>query len=161
MKRILVAVFAANLALLVAAVQLLPDRVAMHFGPGGEPDRWGDRMEYVIVMSVVLVVCSIVAWFPVWINRRMPDAWFNLPNKDYWLRDENRTEMYRRLDRIMLGFGTAILLFFFGVQVLVLAAHYQDPVRLNSPLMLTGLGLLGVYIIYFNLRLLRAFRIPK
>jgi len=42
-----------------------------------------------------------------------------------------------------------------------MAAHFQDPVHLNTRLMLAGLALLGAYIIYFNIRLLRAFRIPK
>lgn len=161
MKRILLAVSAANVAFLGISFMLLPERMAMQFGMDGDPGHLGRRQEYVLAMGLGILVCLAVSWLPSWLIRRTPVSIINVPNKEYWIREENRDEMYRRDDRLMHGFGIAILTFFLWVQALVLAAHYQEPPHLNNGLFLAGLLVFGVYVVYFCFSLLWVFRIPK
>ena len=43
MRKVLVALFLLNVTVIVVTTALLPERVAIHFGLGGEPDSWAPR----------------------------------------------------------------------------------------------------------------------
>jgi uncharacterized membrane protein len=66
----------------------LPERVATHFGAGGEPNGWMSRAGHV---RFTLLFGLIVPAFVIAIFATMPrfgDRWMNIPNKDYWLAPE-------------------------------------------------------------------------
>ncbi len=46
----------ATLLLTVWALVALPDRVPVHFGLDGTPDRWGSRGELLVLAGVVVVL---------------------------------------------------------------------------------------------------------
>jgi hypothetical protein len=59
-----IASFAANLVLASVSTQVLPERVAVHFGAGGAANAWGSTTDNALLMVGVdlLLFCSI--WFP-------------------------------------------------------------------------------------------------
>ena len=160
MRTCFYAVLVLNFVLLAVGYGVMPDRVAMHFGSGGGPNGWGSKAAYTVIMALCVLVCAAIG-FSGRLTSVFPDSMLSIPNKEYWLREENRPLMRRKLDGMMMEFGVAILLFFALVQVLCAVAQFQDPVRLNEPAMLTGLGLLLAYSLYFCFRSIRIFRVPE
>ncbi len=160
MKRMLQIALAANLLALALSWYTLPDRVALHFGMGGVPDRWGSRTEHLAVMGAVLALCAGLGMWPTWLLRRLPAKWLNIPHKEFWLREENMAEMYRRLEHILAEYGTALLCFFFALQMLIWQAHFAVPVHLHEPGFWAALAGLLVYTGVFVWRTHRNFRVP-
>ena len=71
------------LVLLIAAVTL-PDRVPIHFGPGGEADRIVGRQEALVTFAVVgLGIAVLMVGLARWM-RRAPLTMVNVPHKDWW-----------------------------------------------------------------------------
>ena len=69
--------------LLVAAVTL-PDRVPIHFGPGGEADRIVGRQEALVTFAVLgLGIAVLMVGLARWM-RRAPLTMVNVPHKDWW-----------------------------------------------------------------------------
>ena len=121
MKYALISLTTANLFVLGISALLLPSQVAMQFGLDGSPSRWGYRSEYLTIMGMVIMGMTVV-WIPKGKN----------PEKD-------RFNM-----KVCIG----LLLLFFGLQTLGLAAQYQNPVHLSIPILFVGLGLFLAYLVY-------------
>ena len=64
--------------------------------------------------------------------RMLPRRWISLPNRDYWLRLEHRSQAVEKLGRHIWRFGTALFLFMFFAGLLTLRANLSDPVRLDE-----------------------------
>ena len=160
MRWILLLLFVANVAVSVAGLFLLPDRVAVHFGAGGEPNGWGPKWQGFPIFLCMdflflgLFLCShrIVFWFS--------PRWVNLPNKDYWLQPEHKEETSEKLTQSMLRFGIAFFLFFLVVGWLTLSANLSHPVRLEESAFLAALGAFLAYTLYWTVRFYLDFRIP-
>lgn len=161
MRIVFAAAFIANLVLLAVSYALLPDRVALHFGGGGLPNDLGSKEVYVAVFFGTTLFSFALFWCIPLLMRITPDSLLNLPHKEYWLSDENRPKMLRRLRDYMDGFGAVLFVFLFWVELLCLRAHFVDPIRLNEPAMFWGLGAFLVYTVYFCVKPLWLFRPPK
>ena len=73
---------------------LLPDRLASHFGASGMPNGWMIKTQFFITYALVLLPALFIEF---WLHRKVsktPEAKFNLPNKEYWLAPERRTETF-------------------------------------------------------------------
>ena len=101
----------ANYVFLLLSSFLLPESVAMHFDMSGIPNQWGSRTEYLITMSILVSLLSTLFWGIRWFIRWIPVTSLNIPNKEIWLSENNRAEMYRRVDGIMAELGSVVLLF--------------------------------------------------
>jgi immunity protein, SdpI family len=66
MRRWLPATFIAGAWIFSLAVySRLPDRIAVHWGISGNPDRYGSRIEGAFLMPVVMIVLyAIMQWYP-------------------------------------------------------------------------------------------------
>jgi formate-dependent nitrite reductase membrane component NrfD len=84
-----------------------------------------------------------------------PEKWISLPNKDYWLRQENRAELETRFTALMHEFGLVMFVFLFVVGLLTLDANLSQPVRLNEALFLTVFGAYMLYVAYWLVKLVR------
>ena len=105
----------------VAAIQmthyypLLPARLAVHFGASGEANGWSSKGEFMVLfggMEAFFVLFGLA--FAVMLDR-IPLAFLNVPNKDYWFSPERQEESWAFLrDRILwieaatLGFLVAL-----------------------------------------------------
>lgn len=160
MRGLLIVIVAIHVALAVMSFFLLPERVAVHFGPGGIPDSWASRETNALVMMAVELPLFVLILISPSAVLRLPARWINLPNKKYWLREENRPAAAARLQIMMYEFAIVLFTFLLFVQFLVWAAHGQDPVRLDEKLMLKGLVLFLIYTAWWCVRMFRRFRLP-
>jgi uncharacterized membrane protein len=161
MRNAFIASFLANLILALVSLVILPDQVAIHFGPGGTPDGWATNLASTLIMLGIhiLVFCSL--YFSPRLFTAVPSKWISLPNRDYWLRPEHRSEATARFSHHIWQFGSALFLFMFFAGLLTLKANLSDPVRLNERLFLIALVIFLAYTVYWTVALLRAFRVPE
>ena len=103
-RRAFAAVVAAYVAVLARLALTLPDRVPLHFGAGGDADRWGSRTEALVTWTVVGVVTLGGGALLARHATGGSGALLNLPHKDYWLAAERRADFRRRFEGDMLGF---------------------------------------------------------
>lgn len=161
MRKLLILAFAANLALTGIAAALAPGTIAVHFGAGGEPDGWGSAHANAVFMAGMNLLMFTMFFFLPKLIKVTPARWVNMPNKDYWFREENKAQMIVMLTAYMDEFGAMMFAFLFLVGVLVLQANASRPVHLREDLMWIGLGLFLAYTVYWLVRFMLAFRIPK
>ena len=161
MRLLFIILFIANVALAVVSLFLLPARVAIHFSTGGAPDSWASKEANALVfLSLHLLLFGLFFFIPFLICRCPPHL-VNLPNKDYWLKDENKAEMSRKLVSLMSEFGIAIFGFFFLVGLLTLQANLSEPVRLNQIWFMTAFIVFMLYTVFWCVKICRSFRVPE
>jgi hypothetical protein len=82
---------AATVAQVVHFYPHLPDVVVSHWGPGGQPDGWMQKAAFFWAMFISELgttgfFVAIALALP-----SIPNRWWNLPHKDYWLDPERRS----------------------------------------------------------------------
>ncbi|GAA1145276.1 DUF1648 domain-containing protein [Ornithinicoccus hortensis] len=144
----------ACLVLLVLGWFVLPDRVPIHFGVGGDPDRWVDRTRAVLEMGAVVGGVALVFLLLAAGVRRVSPALINLPprQKEWWTAEPARLERLRgMLAEDVLAMGAATLALLGGTLLLTgLTAYQEEP----------GLGwgvwaLLCAYLLVLSLQVYR------
>ncbi len=108
MRSAFIVSFVANLVLAIVSTQVLPERVAIHFGAGGAANGWSSTNANALLMAGVdlLLFCSI--YFSPWLIERIPARWISLPNRDYWLTPENKERAVKIMREMMWQFGTTL-----------------------------------------------------
>jgi len=161
MRTVFIISFIANLVLAVVVLILGPSTMAVHFGAGGDPNRWASANTNALFMTGIDVLLFAAFFFVPQLMRITPDRWVNLPNKDYWLRDENRGKMEAILSDQLYKYGTLMFAFMFVVGLLVLQANLSDPVRLRGDLFWWPFGFIMAYTVYWVVKIYTVFRVPK
>lgn len=160
MKKIFVALFAINLVVDFASWQLLPDPGAVHFGGNGTPNGWFSSDGGLIFNLLLHGGFFFIFYYSADLIAKTPKSLLNLPNKNYWLGDENLPEFLRRWNYSIYLLATAIMLLFLGVSLLILDANFSNPVALNNTLFIFMMLAFIVFIIYWITLIYRTFRIP-
>ena len=88
----------------------LPERVPVHFGPSGEPDRWSSRNELTWGMAGVGIFYLLLFGLGAFLFPKIPARLWNLPNRDYWLAPERRRATGDALNVYYLAIGIATVL---------------------------------------------------
>ncbi len=153
-------VFIANLVLALISLAFLPSSVAIHFGRDGMADNWGPSYISALFFIGTNTLLFLCLYFTPRLVFKLPAKRINLPNKDYWLRPENKTRTLTVFSSLMREFGIALFLFFFVVELLTIQANLSQPVKLNEKLFLSALVLFVLYAGYWCIKLFRAFRLP-
>jgi len=161
MRALFILAFIANLVLGVVSLVILPSRVAIHFGSGGVANNWSSSYFNTFFFVGVNTFLFLVLYFTPRLVFTLPAKWINLPNKDYWLRPENKTRTVEMFSSFMYEFGAALFLFLFTVQVITIRANLSQPVRLDEKLFLFALGLFLFYTVYWCIKFFKAFRHPR
>lgn len=161
MRRALILAFVLNLGLALAALAVSPPKVAIHFGTGGIPDGWAPAYVNSLLMVGLDALILLLFLFTPLMIRRTPARWINLPNKAYWLGEENRNRMELILTRRLDQFGAVTFLLLFLLGLLVLQANLSNPVHLREDILWWGMGAYVIYSVGWTLRLKRDFRVPK
>ena len=92
MRVVFVASFLANLLLALSSLVLLPDRVPIHFGPGGIPNGWATNLAGTAMVLGVHCLVFFSLYLAPGLLAKVPAKWINLPNRDFWLRPEHRAQ---------------------------------------------------------------------
>lgn len=153
--------FIANIALALVSLVVLPDRVAVHFGRGGFPNGWAPGTVHSLTTLGIYTFLFFALYFAPRLTSGIPAKWVNLPHKDFWLAPENRPRAEARIARLMFQFGTAVFLFLFVCNLLVLQANLADPVKLDERVLFPFLLLFLGYILVWGFQFYRSFRLPK
>ena len=106
---------AVYLVLLGWAWSVLPDGpVPLHFGAGGEPDRFGSRTDAVVAFAAIGLGTAVLlaGTAALLASRHIGWQMVNLPHKAYWSADERRPQARRMMaeDLAWLGAMTMGLL---------------------------------------------------
>jgi serine/threonine-protein kinase len=139
----------------------LPDRVATHFGFGGEPDGWMSRQAAVTFTGVMGIGLPFLLIALAWLIRVLPPSLINIPRREYWLAPERRPYATALLFRHMLWLACLVVCFMGGIHYTLVRANQTVPPHMPNSLiwpMLAGfLAAMAVWII----TLLRAFMNPS
>ena len=160
MRKILIAVFAANLILAAISFAALPAQVAIHFGAGGKPDSWASKEFNTAIFLVLEVPFFLLFYYAPVLTGGDIKKYLNVPNKDYWLRDDNLALFHRKFGTSMAEYGVVIFVFFFGVNLLTLQANLSEPVRLDGRLFMVLFILFMSFTLWWLVRLVRGFAVP-
>ena len=161
MRIFFVVAFAANIVLTLVSWVILPDSVAIHFGRNGMPDGWAPVWFHVLLFLGVQLVLFVTIFFGSRLSLGLHSRWVNLPNKAYWLREENLPRTQEVIASTMLEFGTAMMLFLFVIGILTVRANLADPVRLDNELFWPAFILFMVFVVYWCIKFLYLFRVPR
>ena len=161
MKTFFFVAFAANVILTLVSLSVLPDQVAINFGPGGAPNSWASKEVHALIMLAIEVPLFLLLLYAPSLTMKFPQRFVNLPNKEYWLKQENRPALRRKLESLMNRFGTALFLFLFCIGFLTLHANLSAPARLNERAFFPVLVLFLGYTVFWCVRLFRSFRVPE
>ena len=160
MRTAFITSFLANVLLTLLSLLVLPERVAIHFGAGGLPDSWASNRSSTLLMLGVHALVFVSLYFSPRLLATIPSRWISLPNRNYWLAPERRSEAVAKFSQFMWQYGTAVFLFMLLAGVLTMRANLSEPVRLDEGVLLIGLAIFLAYTAYWTIALLRAFRVP-
>lgn len=125
--RAVLAAFAAYAVALGVGGVVAPDRMPLHWGLGGEPDRLGSRTRWLVENGLLGVTLLLLAALALVIAARTPVRWLNVPDKKYWSRPENTPRLRRMLtEDLALIFAEIGWLFTAFLVVVVFQARRGD-----------------------------------
>jgi uncharacterized membrane protein len=86
----------------------LPETVATHFGLNGEADGWSSKQGWLIFQIILLFGISILTFGLTTFIEKTDDQFINLPNKNYWLATERRSETFAYFRQQFEWLGVAL-----------------------------------------------------
>lgn len=138
----------------------LPERVAAHFGGGGQPSGWTSREGFFGILGFVVLIESAAFLGLPRILGRIPIALINLPNKHYWLAPERKQESLAWMTQVMAWCGAAILGMIAAVSQLAIQANLGMEKRLDNQWFLLVMGAFVVFAVAWIVAVHRHFRLP-
>lgn len=160
MRKLLALALLANIALKLASLAVLPDQVAVHFGADGTPNSWSGKFGFMAIMIVLDLMLFALFFFMPALVFRLPPRLINMPNKEYWLSEENMHETRAKFESLMPEYGIATFAFMFCVMLATIMANLADPVRLDLRQGIPIAAGFIAYTIYWCVKMSRAFRLP-
>jgi serine/threonine-protein kinase len=136
----------------------LPARMATHFNGRGQADGWMSRDGFTLFwFGMQLGVLAVMWTIPLWL-RPMPNHMINVPNRDYWLAPERRSQALARLGRWGAWFTVGLTALMAAVLEQVLRANLAPAPQLSGIYYLL-VGFL-VFVALMLWRLYTDFRAP-
>ena len=127
------------LAIVLAAIgqcvhdfPLLPDRLASHFNASGMPNGWMPKSQFMFLYAVVFLPALAIEF---WVSSRIADkpvSKLNLPNKEFWLAPERRTETFAFFASFFAWYGCVFLFVMEFAMGLAMRANFDSPPRLPT-----------------------------
>ncbi len=139
---------------------LLPNPMAVHFGPTGVADGWGDKDGFFRNMGIVYAFLIILFGALPFLLWRIPAALINLPNKDYWLAPERRENTMDGLAHQMLIMGAITLLLLDGILYLSMQANLSGKSTINPQLLWGMVAGYSAILLIWIITLLARYRLP-
>lgn len=110
----------------------LPDKIASHFNASGRADGWESKNSFIIFQIGITLFLSILFGILAFLIPKFPKSIVSLPNKDYWLNEENRAEAYGLIQKFLLWFGSITIAFITLTFQETLSANLSGEYKLSS-----------------------------
>jgi uncharacterized membrane protein len=139
----------------------LPDRIPVHFGISGAPDRWGAKPEIFIMVGVMWGLTAVFYALSLAMPRLSRNPQFlNIPNKEAFLKlpPERQAIFFGLLREFMTGMTASINFFFFLIVGAIL--RVIEGKASGVPFKDVGAGLV-VLVLMTAVYLPRVFTLPK
>jgi len=160
MRILLIITILANIAFAFGSLLWMPEKIAAHFGPDGNPTRFEPPIVSAVLMSFTVVFTGAILLGSSLMTSIIPPEHWNMPNRDYWLNDENRPQTIRRVCCSLELIGILTMLLILHLQWESFRANLIDPPKLSHCIYF-GLGIYLAAITFETVRLCWSFRLPK
>lgn len=153
---ILAALCLVFLAVFAYSADLLPERTAVHFGTGGQPNGWMSRSTYLLFMGALGIGLPLV-FTVLALTGAIPARFFSLPHCEYWFAPEREQQTSAYIAAHMLSFACIWVLFFIGIQFLIIEANRITPVQLPMTGFVLLIGGFIAAVLWWTILLLHRF----
>ena len=154
---VLAALCLSFLVYLAWSAPLLPEQVATHFGSGGQPNGWMSRSMHLLFMGALGVGLPLVSAVLALVVRLVPARFINVPHREYWLSPERQSQTCTYISRQLLWLACLEVVFFAGMQFLIVEANRTAPVQLPIGRFLPMVGGFLVAVAVWVIVLIRHF----
>ena len=137
--------------------------MAVRLAPDGSPTAFVGRP---IVFAVQISVEVIIMTVTFLVASKFASTLFAggapfMPNRNYWLSEENRPKMILRLRSFFYSGGFGTMLFIATGQWVFFQANMGAPPTANLVVLYVGISAIPVFIVVEMVRLYLSFRLPK
>jgi hypothetical protein len=143
---------------LVFTAWQLPERVATHFGVGGQPDGWMSRYAHLLFMAVFGFAFPLFFVGLFYGLRFVPEG-LNIPDRDYWLAPERRVQTFDYFFRQGLWLACMAVCFVTGLHYMIIQANFQPNAELSMPMFLALFSFFLVGIVVWLISTIRHFKL--
>ena len=161
MRTLFIVTILANIVFAFGSLPWMPEKIAVHFSLDGTPNRFEPPIVTAMMMSVTVIFTGAIFLGISLLAPIMPPNLWNMPNRDYWLNDENRPQTIRRVCCSLELMGILTMLLFLLLQWEFVRANLIDPPKLSINILHFGLGIYLATITFETVRLCWSFRLPK
>lgn len=140
--------------------QFLPEKAAAHFAFSGKADAWMPKGFLTIFnICIYFLISGILVTFA-YAFKYFPENTINLPNKNFWLNQENKLSTYNYLKNWTLKLTNILCSFFLLLLIFTLEANFTD--RKQLPFLFPVVFIvLMIVITYHTVSLYKKFRVKN
>lgn len=130
---------------------ILPDQIISHFNLTMQPDRWSSKNAVMSLHLGLVFGFALLFHFMAWCIGKIPTSWINLPEKNYWLSAERKTQSIHSLSTFFIWLGNVILIFIVVMFHLSYQANLSPVPKTNNFLAALGLFLMTIGFMIYHL----------
>lgn len=149
-----------NVIFLGGTVALLPQRMATHFDANGQPNGWMNRFAAVFFQGAIGLITPLIIAAAFCAVKFVSPEKLKIPHRDFWFAPGRRTETCTYLSRQGLWLASLMVALQSMVWYELIESNSAKIPQLSSVEFLTVLGVFGLAMIAWVLRLFRHFARP-
>ena len=106
--------------------KLLPENVAVHYGGSGVANSWGNR-QFLVTFNLATITVMLALFVTIsLLIKHIPDDMINLPDKKYWLSNENREKTLFSIQNILLEMGSATIILLLAIFEIIYVTNVKN-----------------------------------
>ncbi len=137
----------------------MPDVVASHFDGSGTPNDWIGKTSFFVIYGFIMILLVIIFLYIPHRSEKRPNLRMKLPNRDYWLAPEQRTQTLAFFKRQMMIIGIVHLTLALIIVQFVIDTNFNQPPMLFSGIFWALLAYF-VYLLAWIINFFLRFRKP-
>ena len=161
MRIIFILFFITNLALTIVTSILLPSHAPIYLSEGSMASGSTSNSLSTLIYIFMEIIMFLMIYYSPKLMFALPPRWYNLPNTDYWLKEENKPRVLSMISSMMWEFGSVVFLFLLVVGILSMMANLPDSVQHDETKFVIVFALFLLYVIVWCIKFFKAFRLPK